>query len=139
MEKESGAAGAGPGDDRAAAQWLREHFGLVPEPQGSVTAFDGRLVIDLDTRVVTLDGREAQLTRSDVRLLRGLVELGEGVHESSSIMWEIYNAPFNPHELRYLMAVLRIKLGEPSWIVRTEEGYGLRPPEPPRPPAPAGH
>ncbi|MFJ9442118.1 hypothetical protein ACIRRH_09615 [Kitasatospora sp. NPDC101235] len=128
MEKEN-AAGARPVDDQAVADRIRKYFGLVPEPQGSLTAFDGRLVIDLDTRVVTVDGREVQLNRSDVKLLRGLVELGEGVHEPYSIMWKVYNAPFHPHELRYPMTVLRAKLGEPSWIVRTDEGYGLRPPD----------
>ncbi|MEV7186812.1 hypothetical protein [Kitasatospora sp. NPDC093102] len=128
MEKEN-AVGAQPMDDQAVADWIRNHFGRVPEPQGSLTAFDGRLVIDLDTRVVTVDGREVQLHRADVKLLRGLVELGEGVHEPYSIMWKVYNAPFHPHELRYPMTVLRTKLGEPSWIVRTEEGYGLRPPD----------
>ncbi|MET8543770.1 hypothetical protein ABZW03_24420 [Kitasatospora sp. NPDC004799] len=120
-----------PVDDRAAEEWVRRHFGVVPEPQGSLTAFDGRLVIDLDTRLVTLDGREVRLNRSDVRLLRGLVELGEGVHEPSSIMGKVYDAALHPHELRYPMAVLRAKLGEPTWIVRTEQGYGLRPPEAP--------
>ncbi|WP_224284338.1 hypothetical protein [Streptomyces sp. LS1784] len=128
MEMEN-AAGAQPVDDQAVADRIRNHCGLVPEPRGSLTAFDGRLVIDPDTRVVTVDGREVRLNRADVKLLRGLVELGEGVHEPYSIMWKVYNAPCHPHELRYPMTVLRAKLGEPSWIVRTEEGYGLRPPD----------
>ncbi|MFF2544651.1 hypothetical protein ACFVUY_19020 [Kitasatospora sp. NPDC058063] len=133
MEQEN-APGARPtgeraADDRAAEEWVRRHFGLVPEPQGSLTAFDGRLVVDLDTRLVTVDGREVQLARADVRLLRGLIELGEGVHQAYSIMWKVYNAALHPHELTFPMTRLRWKLGEPSWIVRTEEGYGLRPPE----------
>ncbi|MFE7590994.1 hypothetical protein ACFU6K_16480 [Kitasatospora sp. NPDC057512] len=129
MEQEN-AAGARPVDERAGADWIREHLGVVLEPQGSLAAFDGRLVIDLDTRVVTVDGREVRLHRSDVRLLRGLIELGEETHAPDTIMWKVYGAPLHPHELRYPVAVLRAKLGEPGWIVRTEEGrYGLRPPE----------
>ncbi|MFD8788278.1 hypothetical protein [Kitasatospora sp. NPDC059599] len=45
------------------------------------------------------------------------------------IVWRDYGAPFHPHELRHPMTVLRAKPGEPSWIVRTGVGYGLRPPE----------
>ncbi|MFF4381275.1 hypothetical protein [Kitasatospora sp. NPDC001547] len=116
-------------DDRAAEEWVRKHFGVLPEPQGALTAFDGRLVIDLDTRLVTVDGREVRLTRAEVKLLRGLVELGEGVHGPHTIMWKVFDASPHPHELRYPMTVLRTKLGEPSWIVRTDAGYGLRPPE----------
>ncbi|MFF4921426.1 hypothetical protein ACFY4B_12660 [Kitasatospora sp. NPDC001261] len=129
MEQEN-AAGARPVDEQAGADWIRRHLGVVLEPQGSLTAFDGRLVIDLDTQVVTVDGREVRLRRSDVKLLRGLIELGEGVHAPDTILWKVYDASLHPHELRYPMALLRAKLGEPEWIVRTEEGrYGLRPPE----------
>ncbi|MFJ8624025.1 hypothetical protein ACIRD3_14400 [Kitasatospora sp. NPDC093550] len=136
MEQEN-ATHTRPLDDRAAQEWVLRHFGRLPEPQGTLTAFDGRLVIDLDTRVVTLDGRGARLTRSDVRLLRALIDLGEGVHEPHSIMGRAYGASLHPHELTYPMTVLRWKLGEPSWIVRTDQGYGLRPPEPPLPAGPA--
>ncbi|MFJ3218857.1 hypothetical protein ACIPLC_23400 [Kitasatospora sp. NPDC086801] len=52
--------------------------GIVAEPQGALTAFDGGLVLDLDTRIVTLDGRAVQLTRQDARVLRALIELGGG-------------------------------------------------------------
>ncbi|MGW3233509.1 hypothetical protein [Kitasatospora sp. NPDC001095] len=129
MVEENAARDAQPADDRVVAEWIRERFGVVPESRGSLTGFDGRLVVDLDTRLVTVDGREARLNRSDVKLLCGLIELGEGVHEPEAIMWKVYGTPFHTHELRYLTAVLRVKLGEPSWIVRTEEGYGLLPPE----------
>ncbi|WP_030056825.1 MULTISPECIES: hypothetical protein [Streptomyces] len=127
--QEENAAGARPTDDRSVAEWLWKHFELVPEPQGSLTAFDGRLVLDLDASIATVDGREAQLTRSDAKLLRGLIELGEGVHEPYVIMGSVYNAWLHPHELKYPISVLRMKLGEPSWIERSENGYALRRPE----------
>ncbi|MFI2607540.1 hypothetical protein [Kitasatospora sp. NPDC018619] len=127
---EGGAKGSPP-YERTAEERVRERFGGAVEPQGALTAFDGRLVVDPDTRVVTLDGRPVQLTRADVRLLRGLVDLGEGVHDPQEILWKVYRAALHPHELGYPMTLLRAKLGEPTWIVRTAQGYGLRPPEPP--------
>ncbi|WP_316527738.1 hypothetical protein [Kitasatospora brasiliensis] len=99
------------------------------EKEHRLTAFDGRLVLDPDSRIVTVDGREVRLTHADTRLLRGLIELGGGVHDSETILWKVYRIVLHPVELRYPMAVLRVKLGEPVWIVRTGEGYGLRPPE----------
>ncbi|MFE6054434.1 hypothetical protein ACFQ6N_27080 [Kitasatospora sp. NPDC056446] len=104
--------------------------GPVEEPQGVLTAFDGRLRLDLDTRTATVDGREAQLTHRDARLLRGLIELGEGVHDPDTILWRVWGTVLNPVELRYPVAVLRMRLGEPSWIERTDAGYALRPPGP---------
>ncbi|RKT19673.1 hypothetical protein BX285_4142 [Streptomyces sp. 1114.5] len=97
--------------------------------QGTLTAFDGRLVLDLDARTATVDGREAQLTRQDAKLLRGLIELGEGVHAPDTILLRVWGVLLNPVELRYPISVLRLKLGRPSWIERTEAGYALRPPE----------
>ncbi|MFD8753627.1 hypothetical protein ACFV0O_22030 [Kitasatospora sp. NPDC059577] len=41
-----------------------------------MTAFEGRLVRDPDTRIATVDGREARLTRADATLLRGLIDPG---------------------------------------------------------------
>ncbi|MEU9047130.1 MULTISPECIES: hypothetical protein [unclassified Kitasatospora] len=120
--------GSAPADGGSLSDLLRDRQNPARQPQGSLTAFDGRLILDLDTRIATVDGRAAQLTRADTKLLRGLIALGEGVHESRVIMWEVYNAPFHPRELRYPMAVLRAKLGEPSWIERTADGYALRPP-----------
>jgi hypothetical protein len=106
---------------------------LVLEPQGSLTAFDGRLVLDLDTRLATVDGREAQLNRADAKLLRGLIELGEGVHDPYVILVKVYSVILDPRELNYPMAVLRNKLGEPAWIERSEAGWSLRPPGPTAP------
>ncbi|MET8627051.1 hypothetical protein ABZW30_25355 [Kitasatospora sp. NPDC004669] len=106
---------------------------LVLEPQGSLTAFDGRLVLDLDTQVATADGHEAQLTRADSRLLRGLIELGEGVHDPDVILWKVFRAILDPRELKFPMTVLNMKLGEPRWIERTEAGWSLRPPGSPGP------
>ncbi|MFJ2193545.1 hypothetical protein ACIOJE_37285 [Kitasatospora sp. NPDC087861] len=105
--------------------------GIVEEPQGSLTALDGRLLLDPDTRIATVDGREVHLTRQDTRVLRALIELGEGVHDPLDIIERVWGCWPDPRELRVPMAVLTFKLGEPSWIERTEDGYGLRAPERP--------
>ncbi|MFH9355106.1 hypothetical protein [Kitasatospora sp. NPDC017646] len=101
------------------------------QPQGPLTAFDGRLVLDPDARTVTVDGREVRLTHQDVRGLRALVELGEGMHDAQDVLLHGWGVWLGPRELWYPMAVLRTKLGEPWWIVRDGDRYGLRPPEPP--------
>ncbi|MER7674445.1 hypothetical protein ABTY61_39115 [Kitasatospora sp. NPDC096128] len=105
----------------------------VGEPRGALTTFEGRLVLDLDARIVTVDGREVQLTRQDTRALRTLIELGEGTHDLLDIQLHGWDGLFDPRELRHPMALLRAKLGEPPWIVRDRERdrYGLRPPGPP--------
>ncbi|GAB7185005.1 hypothetical protein ATKI12_4836 [Kitasatospora sp. Ki12] len=126
---EEQAAGGRPAERTSAEEFVLRHFGRLPEPQGSLSAFDGRLVVDLDTKAVTVDGRDVRLTHADVRLLRGLIELGEGVHQPHVIMGKVYGAPLLTHELGFPMTVLRTELGEPSWIERTEDGYALRPPE----------
>ncbi|MFI9363438.1 hypothetical protein ACIG5E_20630 [Kitasatospora sp. NPDC053057] len=100
------------------------------QPQGPLTAFDGRLVLDPDARTATVDGREVRLTYQDVRGLRTLIELGEGVHDPLDILMRGWGVCLDPRELRYPMAVLRMKLGEPRWIVRVGDRYGLRPPGP---------
>ncbi|MEU4114901.1 hypothetical protein AB0F71_10450 [Kitasatospora sp. NPDC028055] len=115
----------------------------VNESPGPLTAFDGRIVLDLTTRIATVDGREVPLTHQDTRALRALIELGEGMHDLLDIQQHGWDGLFDPRELRHPMAVLRAKLGEPPWIVREQEHeqdrewnrdrdrYGLRPPGPP--------
>ncbi|MFJ9773043.1 hypothetical protein ACIRVF_17690 [Kitasatospora sp. NPDC101157] len=78
-----------------------------------------------------MDGREVALTRQDVRGLRTLIELGEGLHDARDILLHGWGVLLGPQELRYPMAVLRTRLGEPWWIVRAGDRYGLRPPAPP--------
>ncbi|HJD82323.1 hypothetical protein [Kitasatospora aureofaciens] len=103
----------------------------VEQPQGPLTAFGGRLALDPDARTATVDGRAVPLTYQDVRGLRTLIELGEGLHDARDVLLHGWGAWTDPRELRYPMAVLRAKLGEPWWIVRDGDRYGLRPPGPP--------
>ncbi|MGW3044636.1 hypothetical protein ACWC9T_32380 [Kitasatospora sp. NPDC001159] len=109
---------------------------LVLEPQGSLTAFGGRLVLDLDTQLAMVDGREAQLTRADAKLLRGLIELGEGVHDPLAILMRVYGIWLDPRALNFPMTLLKTKLGEPYWIEQTEAGWSLCPPGPTASPRP---
>ncbi|MFB7911605.1 hypothetical protein ACFXPX_19555 [Kitasatospora sp. NPDC059146] len=111
----------------------------VDEAPVPLTAFDGRIALDPVTRIATVDGREVQLTRQDTRALRTLIELGEGMHDLRDIRLHGWDGLSDHRELRHPMAVLRAKLGEPSWVVRERDRdrererdrYGLRPPGPP--------
>ncbi|MFD8083001.1 hypothetical protein ACFV4F_15065 [Kitasatospora sp. NPDC059722] len=97
--------------------------------RGTVTAFDGRLVVDLDARVATVDGRATQLTFKETDLLHGLVELGDGTHPAEEIMRRAWEVDW-PHarDLRVPIRILGNKLGEPSWIVESpRDHYGLHP------------
>ncbi|MBO1419130.1 hypothetical protein [Streptomyces sp. FH025] len=101
-----------------------------PSPEGSLSAFDGRLVLDLDTRVVTVDGREVQLTHASTRLLRTLIELGEGAHDPLVITERVWDSAWlDERELRYPIALLRHLLGHQQWIEWTADGVVLHPPE----------
>ncbi|MFF2145973.1 hypothetical protein [Kitasatospora sp. NPDC058190] len=85
-----------------------------------------------------MDGREARLTRADAKLLRGLIELGEGAHDPYVILAKVYSVILDPRELNHPMTVLNARLGEPWWIERTGAGWSLRPPGSAGPPEFAG-
>lgn len=91
----------------------------------------GGLSIDIERRVVTLDGREVRLTPTEYSLLKYLALHAGKVLTHGMILREVWGAEFasDTHVLRTYMNQLRTKLGddpaEPRFI-RTDPGVGYR-------------
>ncbi len=101
-------------------------------PSESAPVFvSGDLVVDLARRVVTLAGREVQLTPTEYDILRALVTYAGKVLTHRQILRQVWGAGYEQeaHMLRVNISNLRRKLepdpSRPTYIV-TEPGVGYR-------------
>jgi two-component system KDP operon response regulator KdpE len=91
----------------------------------------GRLTIDLERRVVTLDDRGVQFTPTEYSLLKYLATNAGKVLTHAMILREVWGAEYadDTHVLRTCVNQLRSKLGDdpasPRFI-RTDPGVGYR-------------
>jgi two-component system KDP operon response regulator KdpE len=91
----------------------------------------GGLVIDLEKRIVTVDGKEVHLTPTEYSLLKYLAINAGKVLTHAMILREVWGAEYldDTHVLRTAMNQLRSKLhdapGSPRFI-RTDPGVGYR-------------
>lgn len=92
---------------------------------------DGRLVVDLVRRDVSLDGRDVALTRKEYAVLALLLRHAGRVVSQQQLLREVWGATHvqDTHYLRIVVGRLRQKLGEdpgaPRWL-KTEPGVGYR-------------
>jgi two-component system, OmpR family, KDP operon response regulator KdpE len=102
-----------------------------PEDRASLELDIGPLHIDLKSHLVTRDGEEVHLTRTEFRVLALLARHVGRVLTHRQILKEVWgpNAVEHPHYVRVQMAELRKKLerdpARPQWLV-TEQGVGYR-------------
>lgn len=101
----------------------------APCREGGRPVFDdGRLHVDLRTRVVTLGGGPVNLTPTEYRLLALLLSSPERTFTHDQILQRVWGSAFggDSHLVRLQVANLRSKLdtpGAPSYI-RTQRGVG---------------
>lgn len=99
--------------------------------RGEATITVGGLVVDLERRLVTVEGREVRLTRTEYKLLAVLVKHAGRVLTHSSLLREVWGPGMagQTHYLRVYMAQLRRKLEQdparPRYLL-TETGVGYR-------------
>lgn len=92
---------------------------------------DGRLMIDLVRREVSLDGTEVALTRKEYAVLALLLRHAGRVVSQQQLLREVWGATHvqDTHYLRIVLGRLRQKLGDdpgaPRWL-KTEPGVGYR-------------
>ena len=92
---------------------------------------DGRLLIDMARREVSLDGVALSLTRKEYAVLALLVRHAGRVVTQQQLLREIWGASHvhDTHYLRIVLGKLRQKLGDdavsPRWL-KTEPGVGYR-------------
>ena len=92
---------------------------------------DGRLVVDLVRREVTLDGEPVALTRKEYAVLALLLRHAGRVVSQQQLLREVWGATHvqDTHYLRIVIGRLRQKLGDdpaaPRWL-KTEPGVGYR-------------
>ncbi|MDG2537965.1 response regulator transcription factor [Dyella jiangningensis] len=107
---------------------LRSRPGEAEAPQ---RYDDGRLVIDLARREVTLDGQSLALTRKEYAVLALLLRHAGRVVTQQQLLRDIWGATHthDSHYLRIVVGKLRQKLGDdpatPRWL-KTEPGVGYR-------------
>jgi two-component system KDP operon response regulator KdpE len=109
---------------------LRSH--AAPVGAGAPARYDdGRLVIDLARRDVTLDGAPVALTRKEYTVLALLLRHAGRVVTQQQLLREVWGATHvqDTHYLRIVLGRLRQKLGDdpaaPRWL-KTEPGVGYR-------------
>jgi two-component system KDP operon response regulator KdpE len=104
--------------------------GATDRAQHPVIRFDG-LTIDLERRLVTLDGAEVRLTPTEYSLLKYLATHAGKVLTHPMILRAVWGGEYadNTHVLRTAINQLRAKLAdhvaEPRYI-RTDPGVGYR-------------
>jgi two-component system KDP operon response regulator KdpE len=92
---------------------------------------DGRLLIDMARREVSLDGHVLSLTRKEYAVLATLVRHAGRVVTQQQLLRDIWGATHvhDTHYLRIVLGKLRQKLGDdavsPRWL-KTEPGVGYR-------------
>lgn len=109
---------------------LRHALRSQEQPQDGVFA-TANLKVDLNNRVVSVDGREIHLTPIQYRLLAVLVKHAGKVLTHQQILKEVWGPSYqeNAHYLRIYMSQLRQKLEadptQPKFLL-TESGVGYR-------------
>lgn len=91
----------------------------------------GGLTMDLENRIVTLDGAEVRLTPTEYSLLKYLAMNAGKVLTHAMILREVWGAEYadDTHVLRTCVNQLRSKLGDDpsaSRFIRTDPGVGYR-------------
>jgi two-component system KDP operon response regulator KdpE len=105
---------------------LRRQVSGTSEPIVSL----GGLQVDLANRLVTVDGREVQLTPTEYDILRALVVLTGKVLTNHQLLHQVWGEGYNDlHILRVNISNLRRKIepdpSRPTYI-HTESGVGYR-------------
>ncbi|MEJ5200182.1 MAG: winged helix-turn-helix domain-containing protein, partial [Anaerolineae bacterium] len=103
----------------------------VMAPAGELVFTTGQLTVDLNRRLVTVAGREVQLTPNEYELLRSLVMQAGKVLTHRQLLRQVWGVAYESemHLLRVNMSNLRHKLepdpARPIYIL-TEPGVGYR-------------
>jgi two-component system KDP operon response regulator KdpE len=107
------------------------HIRQGVQPGGASVFESGALRVELEKRVVTLDGKETRLTPIEYKLLTTLIKHADKVVTHNQLLkevWDRHSAEDN-HTLRIAIQHLRQKLGDdpmqPRYIM-TEAGVGYR-------------
>lgn len=107
------------------------HAAAAPGANPAEIFSTGKLAVDLQKRLVYLDGAEIHLTPVQYRLLSVLVKHAGKVLTHRQIIKEVWGPAYvdNPHYLRIYMSQLRQKLeadpAHPEYLL-TESGVGYR-------------
>jgi DNA-binding response OmpR family regulator len=106
---------------------IRRAGGASPTGRAAAIQKLGSLVIDRDSRRVSVDGTELELTPKEHDLLALLAERPGAVRTREDIIDQVWDAHwFGPTKtLDVHISALRRKLGHPDWIV-TIRGVGYR-------------
>jgi DNA-binding response OmpR family regulator len=93
--------------------------------RSTVTA--GRLTVDLDAHLATIDGAEVTLTRKEFDLLAALARRSGAVVTRDELLADVWHSTWagNQHTVEVHVASLRAKLGDPS-LIQTVRGVGYR-------------
>jgi two-component system KDP operon response regulator KdpE len=110
---------------------MRAALRRAAAPTGEPVFSSGELTVDLARRLVTVSGREVQLTPTEYDLLRALVTFAGKVLTHRQLLRQVWGAGYEgeAHLLRVNMSNLRHKL-EPDatrpYYILTEPGVGYR-------------
>jgi two-component system KDP operon response regulator KdpE len=110
---------------------MRAALRRATAPAGEPVFSSGELTVDLARRLVTVSGREVQLTPTEYDLLRALVTYAGKVLTHRQLLRQVWGAGYEgeAHLLRVNMSNLRHKL-EPDatrpYYILTEPGVGYR-------------
>lgn len=97
-------------------------------PENRLERLDGRLVIDGDRHVVTVDGASVELTVTEFGILSQLAQRPGFVRTRDQIIAAVHgrNVVLSTRTIDVHVTALRRKLGELSWCVETVRGVGYR-------------
>jgi two-component system KDP operon response regulator KdpE len=110
---------------------MRAALRRAAAPAGEPVFSSGELTVDLARRLVTVSGREVQLTPTEYDLLRALITYAGKVLTHRQLLRQVWDAGYEgeTHLLRVNMSNLRHKL-EPDatrpYYILTEPGVGYR-------------
>jgi len=117
---------------RVAAILRRAHGELKPVARGGRVLHAGSLRVDLGAHIVTLDGREIDLTPTEFRLLATLMERRGRIQSRRQLLSEAWNEDSTAaarHQTRTVdmhVRRLRGKLGNAGDWIETVRGLGYR-------------
>ena len=105
----------------------RIHARLRPRGQAAGTTLShGRVTLDLHTRTASFDGREAELSTREFRLLETFLRHPGQVLSQAQLLEQVWGYDFDPgsNVAEVYVGYLRRKLGAP--IIETVRGAGYR-------------